>query len=85
MTIQVELDPETEAKLAKEAVVRGMEREAYASKLLREALAPSRAGAGKLTRDELRRMLEEVAEGSEKLPKLPTSAFNRESLSEERN
>jgi hypothetical protein len=85
MTIQVELSPEVEARLASQAVVRGMALEAYASKLLQEAAMPRATGTGVLTSEELRAMLREVAEGSEGLPSLPTSSFNRESFYESRS
>ena len=84
MTIQVEVRPETEARLAAEAEARGVPVEKYAGLLLDEALALSTSGSGKLTVDELHTMLREIAEGSEKLPRVPTSAFSRESFYEDR-
>jgi hypothetical protein len=84
MTILLELDPETEARLKAQAERRGMAPEQYAGEFLRENL-PSRATEkGKLTREGLHAMLREVGEGSENLPKLPTSAFTRESFYEDR-
>ncbi|MGB6689569.1 MAG: hypothetical protein WBE76_17175 [Terracidiphilus sp.] len=85
MAIHIELSPEVGARLSSQAVVRGMALEAYASKLLQEAVAPHGTGTGVLTPDELRTMLREVAEGAENLPKLPTSAFSRESFYEDRD
>ena len=84
MTIQVELSIETEARLAAAAQAHGVAPEKYAGTLLHEVLASSRTGSGKLTVDELRLMLREIAEGSDVLPHLPTSAFNRESFYEGR-
>lgn len=85
MTIQVELKPETQARLAAEAEAHGIPVEQYAGSLLDEALALSTSsGSGKLTVDELQTMLREIAEGSEKLPHVPTSAFSRESFYEDR-
>jgi hypothetical protein len=84
MTIQVELSPEVEARLAADAVVRGMALEKYAGKLLEEALTPNEIGTGKLTREGLRDMLKKIAVDSENHPKLPTSAFSRESFYEGR-
>lgn len=83
MTIQVELSPETEARLAAAAQARGVAVEEYAGTLLREVLASPTTGTGKLTVDELHTMLKEIAEGSENLPQLPTSAFTRESFYED--
>lgn len=84
VAIQVELSDETEARLAAAAKARGVAPEKYASTLLYEMLASSPAGTGKLTVDELHRMLSEIAEGSEKLPHQPTSAFTRQSFYEDR-
>jgi len=84
MTIQVELSTETQARLAAAAQAHGVAPEEYAGTLLYEMLASSPAGSGKLTADELHRMLNEIAEGSEKLPHHPTSAFSRQSFYEDR-
>ena len=84
MTIQVELSPEVEARLAADAIVRGMALEQYAGKLLAEAAAPYAAGTGRLTREELRAMREELTRGSEKLPILPPEATERASFYEDR-
>jgi hypothetical protein len=84
MTIQVELNPETEALLAAAALVRGIALEKYAGTLLHEVLAAPPAGSGKLTVDELHAMLREIALGSDKLPHVDTSALTRESFYEGR-
>jgi hypothetical protein len=84
MTIQVEVSPETEARLVAAAQARGVALEKYAGILLHDALAPSANGSGKLTLEEFHTMLREIAEGSENLPQLPTSAFSRESFYEDR-
>jgi hypothetical protein len=46
MTIQVELSPEVEARLAAEAVMQGIPVEEYAGKLLQDALCPTQEGRG---------------------------------------
>lgn len=84
MTIQVELSPQAEARLAAEALAHGIAPEKYAGSLLQDFLAPPAGASGKLTVDELQMMLSQIAEGSEKLPNLPTSAFTRESFYEDR-
>ena len=84
MTIQVELTPETEARLTAAAQARGVALEQYAGTLLHEVLAAPPAGSGKLSADELNTMLSEIAEGSDRLPLVPTSAFTRESFYEGR-
>jgi hypothetical protein len=79
MTIQVELSAETEARLAAAAQARGVALEKYAGTLLHEVLASPPIGFGKLTMDELHKMLGEIAEGSDKLPHRPSRgrAFTR--------
>lgn len=84
MTIQIELSPETEARLAAGALARGVAVEQYAGSLLQEALATPVRVSGKLTVEEFHAMLSALAEGSEKLPNLPTESFTRESFYEDR-
>ena len=84
MTIQVELTPETEARLTAAAQARGVALEQYAGTLLHEVLAAPPAGSGKLSVDELNIMLSEIAVGSDRLPHVPTSAFTRESFYKDR-
>ena len=84
MTIQVELNSETEARLMAGAQERGISVEKYAETLLKDAVAPHSQPTGKLSIEELHAMLDAIAEGSEKLPSLPTSAFTRESFYEGR-
>ena len=84
MTIQVELSPEAEARLASEAEARGLAPKQYAGGLLKELLAVRHNPSARLTVKELHKMLAEIAEGSEELPRLPTSAFTRESFYEDR-
>ena len=86
MTIQLELNPELEARLTAEASERGMALETYVLKLV-EGKSPDRAyatGTGRLTVEEFHRMLAEISQGSENLPSLPTSAFSRDSFYEDR-
>jgi hypothetical protein len=84
MTIQLELAPQTEASLKAQAALQGIALEEYALKVLEEAAASRPAGAGKLTREGFHAMLKELQKGSEKLPKLATSSFSRESFYEDR-
>jgi hypothetical protein len=83
MTIQVELSAEAEARLIAEAQSHGQPLNEYTSHLLQRMFAPA-TPSGLLTPEELHTMLAELAEGSEKLPKLPISAFSRESFYEDR-
>jgi hypothetical protein len=84
MTIQVELNPEMAARLVAGAQERGISVEQYAEALLKDAVALHSEPTGDLSVEELRAMLDAVAEGSNKLPNLPTSAFSRESFYEGR-
>ncbi len=84
MTIQVELSPEAEARLAAEAQAHGLPTEEYAGRLLQSRLTAPPAPSGKMTIEEFHKMLAEIAEGSEKLPNPPTSSFTRESFYEDR-
>ncbi len=84
MTIQVELSPESEARLAADAQARGVAMEKYAGSLLEEALASPVSRSGKLTIEKFHAMLDALAEGSERLPNLPTESFTRESFYEDR-
>ena len=84
MTIQVEISPEVEARLVAEARAQGIPPEKVAERLLQEALATRSIPQGNLTVEELHVMLNAIAEGSDKLPRVPTSAFTRESFYEDR-
>jgi hypothetical protein len=84
MTIRVELNPETEARLKAEARAKGLPLETVAEQLLKEALTGRAGSHGQLSVEEFHRMLDAMAEGSEKLPDLPTESFSRESFYEDR-
>jgi transcriptional regulator with XRE-family HTH domain len=84
MTIRVDLNAETEARLIAEARAKGLSLEKLAERLLAEALTASSLPEGALTIDEFHKMLEAMAEGSEKLPSLRTESFSRESFYEDR-
>jgi len=84
MTIQLDRDPETEARLEAAPEARGLRVEDYASSLLRESLPHLATETGRLTLESLRKMLHEMAKGSENLPILPPEATDRESFYEDR-
>jgi hypothetical protein len=84
MTIQVELDPETQARLAAEASSRGMTVEDYAGKILRDHAPTYATGTGILKPGDLKRMTEELTRGAEARPVLPPEANNREFYYEDR-
>jgi len=80
MSIQLKLNPETEARLIAEARAKGVPLEHVAEQLLEEARAGRPSSRGKMSVEEFHEMLREMAEGSEKLPSLPTQSFTRESF-----
>jgi hypothetical protein len=84
MTIRVELSPESAARLSAEARAQGLPPEKVAERLLQEALASRSKPQERLSVEEFHAMLAALAEGSEKLPSLPTESFSRESFYEDR-
>jgi len=79
MTITVDITPEVQAELARQAAAHGRAIESYAASLLEEAVHPP-AGANRLSQDRLENTLREMAQFSHKIPSLPDEAFTRESL-----
>lgn len=84
MTIRVELNPETEARLVAEAQAQGLPVETVAERLLKQALTTYVLSRGRLNVEEFHQMLDAMADGSERLPDLPTESFSRESFYEDR-
>jgi plasmid stability protein len=84
MTITVNIAPEVQAELARQAAAHGRAVEAYAASLLEEA-AHLPAGADRLSQDRLENTLREMAQFSHKIPALPDEAFTRESLYQDRD
>ena len=83
MTIQVDLNPEIEARLIAQARSRGVPLEKLAEQLLREALTATSLPQGVLSIEEFHQMLKGMAQGSERLPNLPTESFSRASFYED--
>jgi hypothetical protein len=83
MTIQLKLNSETEARLIAEARAKGVPLEKVAEQLLEEALARRSSHRGQMSVEEFHQMLHGMAEGSERLPDLPTESFTRESFYED--
>lgn len=84
MTIRVELTPETEARLIAEARAQGLPLEKVAERLLKEVLTGLSLSTVQMGVEEFHRMLDAMAEGSERLPDLPTESFSRGSFYEDR-
>jgi len=79
MSIIINVKPEVQAELTRQAAAHGVQLEPYAASLLEEAAHIS-ATAKKLTKDQLDRTLQELAQFSHKIPQLPDDAFSREGL-----
>ena len=84
MTLLLELDPETEARLKAQAERRGIAPEQYARELLRENLPLYGAGTGILKPGDVKAMTKELTRRSESLPILPPEATERASFYEDR-
>jgi hypothetical protein len=79
MTIIVNIKPEVQEELSRQAAAHGVDVSAYAASLLEEA-AHVPGGSKKLSQDQLDKTLQEIAQFSQKIPVLPDEAFSRESL-----
>ena len=84
MTIQVELNPEAQARLVAVAEAQGLPPEKVAERLLHEALDSRSLPQGNLSVEEFHTMVDAPAKGSEKLPALATETFTREGFYEDR-
>jgi hypothetical protein len=80
MTLQIELDAETEARLKAQAERRGIAPEQYAGEFLRENLPFPGVGTGILKPGDVRAMTKELTKGSKDLPVLPPEATERASF-----
>lgn len=76
MTITIELDPATEARLKAVADQRGVAPEEFAGKFLRDNL-PFTADSGVMKQQDLEAFTREYTRGSENLPVLPPEANSR--------
>ena len=79
MTITVDITPEVQAELARQAAAHDRAIEVYVASLLEEA-AHLPTGASRLNQDRLEDTLREMAQFSHKISSLPDEAFTRESL-----
>ena len=78
MTVRLELKPDIEANLAAQARARGVGLDAYLQDVVEE-LARTKAAPPASLQD-LRATLDALAEMGRDLPRLPSSAFSRESI-----
>ena len=79
MTVRLELKPDVEAHLIAQARARGVELSAYLQSVL-EDLARTQSGPPAPRLQDVRATLDALAEMGRDLPRLPSSAFSRESI-----
>jgi hypothetical protein len=79
MSMLIEIKPEVEAELSRQAAAQGIDVNAYVASRLEEA-AQIPAGSKTLNNSDLGATLRELAQFSEKIPLLPDEALSRESL-----
>jgi S-adenosylmethionine hydrolase len=79
MAINIDIKPEVQAELSRQAAAHGVDIFAYAASLLEEAAQISSVPK-KLNPREIDETLRELAQFSEKIPVLPDEAFSRENL-----
>jgi hypothetical protein len=77
--ITVDINPEVQAALSRQAAAQGVDIGAYAANLLEEA-AQAPAASKTLSPQQLEKTLRELAQFSHRIPLLPDNAFSRESL-----
>ena len=79
MTVELKLKPDVEARLAAQAHARGVPLDEYLQRIV-EDLARAEAGPPASSLQDLRATLDALAEMGRDLPRLPSSAFSRESI-----
>jgi hypothetical protein len=79
MSIVINIKPEAQAELTRQAAAHGAQPDDYAAALIEEAVHIG-AAAKTLSADQLDRTLQELAQFSHKIPLLPDEAFTREGL-----
>ncbi len=79
MTLNIELAPEVEARLAVQAQAQGVDLPTYASVVLEQA-ASRQISSRSASLSEFEAALDRLAARSDNIPLLPDEAFTRESL-----
>jgi hypothetical protein len=83
MSISIELKPEVEERLGREASAKGLSVEAYVEDLIERQVADSREGTPRVDMEEVDRVLDALSEGSEDRPAPPPEAYTREAIYQE--
>ncbi len=84
MPISIELKPEVEERLSREASARGVSVEAYVEDLIEQQVSGTDKASG-VRLEDLDRVLDALAEGSEGRSNLPPEAYTREGIYQEHN
>lgn len=80
MSISIELKPEVEERLGREASAKGVSVEAYVEDLIERQVSRPGEVAPDIDIDEVDRVLDALSEGSEGRPALPSEAYTREGI-----
>jgi hypothetical protein len=80
MPIHLELKPEVEERLGREASAKGVSVEAYVEDLIERQVAGQSEGTYRVDMEEVDRVLDALSEGSEVRPAPPPEAYTRESI-----
>jgi hypothetical protein len=85
MPIHLELKPEVEERLGREAEAVGLSVEAYVEGLIERQVSRPHDGAPRVDPEEIDRILDALSEGSEDRLAPPPEAYTRESIYREHN
>lgn len=85
MPISIELKPEVEERLGREATAKGLSVEAYVENLIERQVSRPHGGGGYVDMEEVDRVLDALSEGLEGRPAPPPEAYTREGIYQEHN
>jgi hypothetical protein len=80
MPIHLELKPEVEERLGREASAKGVSVEAYVEDLIERQVSGQSEGTYRVDMEEVDRVLDALSEGSDGRPAPPPEAYTRESI-----
>jgi hypothetical protein len=83
VTVKLELKPDVEAKLIAQARVKGVPLDAYLQNVIEDLARTTPADQASLL--DIEQTLDALAEMGKELPHLPSSAFGRESIYQDRD
>lgn len=85
MSISIELKPEVEERLGREASAKGLSVEAYVEDLIEQQVSRPREGGSRIDMEEVDRVLDALSEGSEDRPAPTPEVYTREGIYQEHN